>query len=659
MLLFSVKGLPGMAAPEPTRSASTSLLHLSTTLLTVALACGLGLLFILNLPPRKQEGRSGETATFKGDPLFVVQFPRFEAEPVGDSVRDVSQSRRQPIPERLPALNPPAPAPVPEPTPEFTAAERMFEVFPSDGDGPTELQPEFEPEPAPVARRNPPRPATGRGAAMQPRGVVSTPRMPLNRLQPQPADRPQARPQRWPNQTSPYDSHPHPMPTFEEMETDSPDAAFKSVASREAELAAELRTMKEQLSRITRQLAAGDSAKVVASPPTPKLQPVSQAPAPPTATAPASAEPLFDPVEPADTPAAPVEATEPEFVPEPRTADQPELPAEPAVAPPPTPAPAETPDTFPQPLPEPEPQPQPTQPEPAPAVAPVVPSEPVEPAPVDPVSPAIPDKPATPADAATGFVAPQPTEPVVRAVAASVFSSPMVPDERMAGMRPVPPPTGESGRSMVRDRGQHANDLRSLPLAAISPAVRPFHVTEEALLGQRMPATASSAPPWHGGTVWSGSDRGNLRRSQGNSGAMAGIRESVSEGLEELPRPGVLTPAWLRNLFGGRKPSERQTVAKRGGLPGADRSSTVSVPSGGLLMFAEKPRSGVERASATISHGDPQGAIRRASHVAVGNESAAGAGRQQTQYRSLRDGHNKPGRLFDPHAWTSPKWLED
>jgi hypothetical protein len=54
-----------------------------------------------------------------------------------------------------------------------------------------------------------------------------------------------------------------------------------------------------------------------------------------------------------------------------------------------------------------------------------------------------------------------------------------------------------------------------------------------------------------------------------------------------------------------------------------------------------------------------EGAIWRAAHVLPVDQSSSGCVQQSTQYRSLRDGHNKPGRLFDPHAWSSPAWLEE
>jgi hypothetical protein len=69
-------------------------------------------------------------------------------------------------------------------------------------------------------------------------------------------------------------------------------------------------------------------------------------------------------------------------------------------------------------------------------------------------------------------------------------------------------------------------------------------------------------------------------------------------------------------------------------------------------MFAEHP-SAIRQASAQMENNASGGRIQQATHtepVQPTSESAATAARYQTQFRSLRDGHNKPGSLFDPHA---------
>ncbi len=643
-----------MAPSETYRPTTPTLLQLSTTLLTVALACGLALLFILNLPLRKPDPATVEKATFKGDPLFVVQFPRFEAEPVGDSVRDVSQLRRQPIPDHLPPLNPPAQAPHKEHTPEFTAAEQMFEAFPGEDDQPTELQPEFEPEPAPVARRNPPRPATGHAAAMQPRGVVSAPKVPANRQQ--------TRPQRWSPSATPDHTLPRPGRTFTMPETGFPEAALDSTAAPAAEIAAELRSMKEQLSQITRQLAAQQSAKAVATQQTPAAQPVPRTTAARPRQTQVMEEPVFNPIDSGDV-ASPGESAEPEFVPETeweselaaeqspgtaateaakKTESEPQPPAKPLPAPEPQPTPAEAP----VPLPEPEPLPAPAQPEPTvpvpvpvpepePQVMPQMPQPAVQPDPVTPVPPPVPVEPASPAEPSARFVPPQPTEPVVRAVPPP---SPTVsPDERIAGMSLVPPPSDE----------------------AIRAAVQPLSVRAGGVGLQERTRVASGAPPQYGGTMVRGSDKRGQQRSTAISHSVAGVRGSVISGKEESPRPGISAPAWFRNLLAGRKTSQRPTVAGPSGRSADGGRSAVAATAGGAAIFDQRPRSGVVRASATGSQELSEGAIRRAAHVSPVDESSSGGVQQSTQYRSLRDGHNKPGRLFDPHAWSSPAWLED
>lgn len=710
-----------MAPPESARAATPTLLQLSTTLLTFALACGLGLLFILNLPTRKREAAPDEKATFKGDPLFVVQFPGFEAEPVGHSVRDVSQVPRQPIPDQLPPLNQPVQARPAEQPPEFTAAEQMFEAFPADDYQPTELQPEFEPEPAQTMRRNTPRPATGRASAMQPRGVIGTPRMSASRpQQTQIPERQQPRVPRWPAQNGPYHSHPHPEPNFAAPETNRPGPESTPYAARDAELAAELRSVKEQLSLITRQLADRDqqaektnaSRQVV----TPKRSPAEKpAPATPALPTPAAPEPAFDPLaepEPQAKPQArpvefaPMQEPEPTAAPQPNP--QPESPAatnpqpgpEPDAGPQPEPQPVPKPDvdtepaSEPQPEPQPEPEPEPApgggqpqepvpapapepmpatpepagpgpQPEPAPEM-PQMPQpavEPVPPAPAPaPVTPAVPTVPAEPAgtpETSAEFSPPQPTEPVVRVVQQTV---PAMSDERLAGLLPLPPADGSSLRPRVVPHSPPSAVIKPRPDSHFRSATQAQGVISRTPQKAKTPTTA--APPLHGGTVARGPGKGSPPRPSGFSRSVSGIRDSLGEGRKELFRPVVAAPAWLKTLF-GRTTANGQQAVPGPAVPGpavrsaAGAQSKVAAVPPAATIFAEQPRGGVQRAAATTGNAAPKANIQRASHAAPAAESAHSTGKLQTHHRSLRDGHNKPGSLFDPHAWSAPEWLTD
>jgi SRSO17 transposase len=69
-------------------------------------------------------------------------------------------------------------------------------------------------------------------------------------------------------------------------------------------------------------------------------------------------------------------------------------------------------------------------------------------------------------------------------------------------------------------------------------------------------------------------------------------------------------------------------------------------------MFAEHP-SAIRQASAQVENNTSGKRVQQATHaeqIESTSEPVAPAARYQTQYRSLRDGHNKPGSLFDPHA---------
>lgn len=168
----------------------------------------------------------------------------------------------------------------------------------------------------------------------------------------------------------------------------------------------------------------------------------------------------------------------------------------------------------------------------------------------------------------------------------------------------------------------------------------------------RMPATA--APPFHGGTLV----RGGSGKSGRVSGTLADLRETFTEGLDEFPRPVVPSRGWLRTFFSGRKSPQRadsQVATKQ--PPGSRGPSTVVPPTPSI--FAEQPRGDVLQASARSVKTPVKGAVAQAVHSSPVADAGRSTGTQQTQHRSLRDGHNKPGSLFDPHAWVAPAWLAE
>jgi len=673
-----------MASAEPARPTAASLLSLSTTLLSAALACGLGLLFLINLPQRQKDRKDSadsEPATFKGDPLFVVQFPRLETDTADDRVRDLSLTSQPPIPDRLPPLAGIEPGAPDQLSPEFPAAEQMFEAFPEERYQSADLQPEFEPEPVPQQVRRPgPRSATGRAAAMQPRGVVNSSRTPVNPQQLRPSARPQPRENRRPASADP---DPMAIPEF----------------------AAELRSMKQQLSEISRQLASrprddqGSKPQSLPHGPTQPPKPPAGQKAAPRQLRSGLVEQAFDPLAESTKPheASADNDAMPQVLSEPSSLG----PNEPATVPEPEPVTATepAPEPEPEPMPEPEPVPQP-EPEPAPVATPMpspepaaepspVPAELPSPAPAEPVSPAaapdpvptpelppapapapepplepappglqpgtVPELPvAPPADPVTtsDLIPPQPTEPLAHIMPPPV---PAIPNERLAGMRPVPPPLEVSMRPLIRGAAVPGGVPQSMSHVEEGPAVQPLSVKSRAHGEVRMPATA--APPFHGGTLVRGGRTDGTGKSENFRGALAGVRETFTEGLEELPGRTLPSPGWLRTLFTGRKSSRRsesQLATKQSS--GSRSPSTVVPPT--PSMFAEQPAGGVLRASASSLRPPVGGSIERALHSSSGPD-AGPPQTPQTQYRSLRDGHNKPGSLFNPHAWVAPAWLAE
>jgi hypothetical protein len=75
-------------------------------------------------------------------------------------------------------------------------------------------------------------------------------------------------------------------------------------------------------------------------------------------------------------------------------------------------------------------------------------------------------------------------------------------------------------------------------------------------------------------------------------------------------------------------------------------------------MFAPQPREGVRTAAASVSD-TGEGGVRQAAHTESASDADVYSNRMQSRYRSLREGHNKPGKMFDPHAYVPPAWLED
>lgn len=210
---------------------------------------------------------------------------------------------------------------------------------------------------------------------------------------------------------------------------------------------------------------------------------------------------------------------------------------------------------------------------------------------------------------------------------------------------------------------------RNAALQPVPPAEVPFSHSAEASRPsvQRSP---SATPPLFGGSlVREQQVEAAPARRPGPGSAVARIRESFDESFETVPRLNLRSPEWLRQMFGRRRSSgtEADSPAARspqgrspGNLPIADSTS----PS----MFSQQPHTDRTRPSpapnsirsaAASKHGS---GIQRVSHETYSADAASSPGprtRIQTQYRSLRDGHNKPGSLFDPHAWQAMQGFDD
>ena len=194
---------------------------------------------------------------------------------------------------------------------------------------------------------------------------------------------------------------------------------------------------------------------------------------------------------------------------------------------------------------------------------------------------------------------------------------------------------------------------RTAALQPAPPATVPFSQQSAAVTQPSVKRSSSPGAPYFGGTlvrepqVPAAPPR---ERSAGN--ALSSLRESLDESFESVPRMDIRSPEWLRQMF-----RRRHSTGTEAHVPAAPTQAapTQAKPSPNTAiiakstapsMFSPRPNNGIQR----VSH---------ESHSFEGIPSEGPGARYQTQYRSLRDGHNKPGSLFDPHAWQAPDGFDD